>query len=76
MTTAGYDVTDTSISYTAELDLAHLTGAIYSAIPARQLPPPDQRPAFADQVRRAVAPQLKFAEHVRVRMLLGRTPRS
>ena len=38
----------------------------------QQLPPPDRRSAFAEQVRRAVAPHERFTEHVRVRMLLGR----
>jgi trans-aconitate methyltransferase len=72
MTAAGLDVTDTSIEYTDDLDLDHLTGSLCSALPASRLPPPDQRAAFADQVRRAVAPHERFTEPVRVRMLLGR----
>ena len=69
MTAAGFEVTETSFEYTDELDLDHLMGGLYSAM--RQ-PPPDQRAAFAEQVRRAVAPHERFAEAVLVRMLLGR----
>ncbi len=47
-------------------------GSLYSAVSVDQLPPPDQRPAFAEQVRRALEPHARFAEHVRVAMLLGR----
>ena len=71
MTGAGLDVTETRYDYTGELDLDHLIGGIYSALPARRLPAPDQRPAFADAIRRAVAPHAPFAEPVPVRMLLG-----
>jgi trans-aconitate methyltransferase len=70
MTEAGLDVTETRYDYTAELDLDHLIGGIYSALP---LPPAGQRPAFADQIRRAVAPHAPFTEPVPVRMLLGRS---
>jgi hypothetical protein len=40
--------------------------------PPGQIPPPGQRPLFAEQVRRALPPHERFAEHVRVAMLLGR----
>ena len=69
LTAAGFEVTDASFEYTGELDLDHLIGGLYSAM---RLPPPDQRPAFAEQVRRAVAPHERFTEPVLVRMLLGR----
>jgi len=72
LATAGFDVRDASIEYTDDLDLEHLVGGLYSAFPASQLPPPDQRPAFADQVRRALQPHAPYTEHVRVAMLLGR----
>jgi hypothetical protein len=72
MTAAGYGVTEASFGYTDDLDLEHLVGSLYSALPVQRLPPPDQRGAFAEQVRRAVAPRERFAEPVRVRMLLGR----
>jgi trans-aconitate methyltransferase len=74
MTDAGLDVTETRYDYTDELDLDHLVGGVYSALPAQRLPPPDQRIAFADQIRRAVAPHAPFTEPVPVRMLLGRRP--
>jgi trans-aconitate methyltransferase len=72
MTEAGLDVTETRYDYTDELDLDHLVGGLYSALPAQRLPPPDQRTAFADQIRRAVTPHAPFTEPVPVRMLLGR----
>jgi SAM-dependent methyltransferase len=74
MTEAGLDVTETRYDYTDELDLDHLVGSLYSAIPAQRLPPLDQRTAFADQIRRAVTPHAPFTEDVPVRMLLGRRP--
>jgi len=72
MTEAGLDVTETRYDYTGELDLDHLVGGVYSALPAQRLPPPDQRTAFADQISRAVTPHAPFTEPVPVRMLLGR----
>jgi len=71
-TAAGFDVTETRIEYTDELDLQQLTGCLYSAPPVHQLPRPDQRPLFAEQVRRALEPHVRLTEHVRVTMLLGR----
>ena len=71
MTAAGFEVTKASFEYSDDLDLDGLVGSLYSAMP---LPPPDQRSAFAEQVRRAVAPHERFTEPVRVRMLLGRRP--
>jgi trans-aconitate methyltransferase len=72
MTGAGLDVTETRYDYTDELDFEHLLGGLYSALPAQRLPPPDQRAAFAAQVRHAVAPHAPFTEHVPVKTLLGR----
>jgi hypothetical protein len=72
MTAAGFEVTESSFDYTDDLDLDHLVGSLYSALQVQRLPPPDQRPAFTEQVRRVVAPQERFSEPVRVRMLLGR----
>lgn len=76
MTAAGFGVTEASFEYTDDLDLEHLVGSLYSALPAQRLPPPDQRAAFTEQVRRAVAPHERFTEPVRVRMLLGRPPQT
>jgi len=73
MTEAGLGVTETRYDYTDELDFDHLAGGVYSALPTQRLPPPDQRTAFAAQIRRAVAPHAPFVEHVPVRMLLGPT---
>jgi SAM-dependent methyltransferase len=73
MTAAGLEVTETRYDYTGELDFEHLLGGLYSALPAQRLPPPAQRPAFAAQVRHAVAPHAPFTEHVPVKTLLGRT---
>ena len=75
MIRAGLEVTEASYDYTDELDLDHVVGALCSAIPAQRLPPPHQRAAFADQVRRAVAPHAPFSEPVPVRMLFGRRTR-
>ena len=71
MTAAGFDVTDASFDYTDDLDLDQLAGSLYSAIPVHRLPPPDERAAFAEQVRCAVAPHERFTEPIRVRTLLG-----
>jgi SAM-dependent methyltransferase len=72
MTAAGLDVTGASIDYTDDLDLDHLTGSLCSAIPVHRLPPAEERAAFTEQIRRAVAPREQFTEPVRVQMLLGR----
>jgi hypothetical protein len=55
MADAGLDLTEARYDYTDDLDLDHLIGGVYSALPTQRLPPPDQRTAFADQIRRAVA---------------------
>jgi trans-aconitate methyltransferase len=73
MSEAGLNVTETRYDYTDQLDFDHLLGSLYSALPTRRLPPPDQRAAFAAQIHRAVAPHAPFTEHVPVRTLLGRT---
>jgi SAM-dependent methyltransferase len=72
LASAGFEVLATAVDYVAELDLDQLVGAIYSALAVTQLPAPDQRPAFAEQIRRAVAPHEHFREHVHVAILAGR----
>ena len=57
--------------YVAELSFDQLLGGVFSAIPAHQLPPPDQRPLFADQLLAAVGPQDHFSEPVHVAILIG-----
>jgi SAM-dependent methyltransferase len=71
---AGYDVREAAVEYRTDLDLDQLVGGIYSALGVGALPAADQRPAFADQVRRAVAPHQPLTEDVRVTMLFGRPP--
>ncbi|MEU1535678.1 hypothetical protein [Streptomyces fagopyri] len=39
---------------------------------ADELPDPDHRAAFTERVRQAIGPQARFAEDVRVSMLVGR----
>lgn len=68
---AGLAVTEARHDYTDELDLDHLVGAVYSAVP---LPPPDERASFTQRIKDAVAPYAPFTEPVPVRMLLGRRP--
>jgi SAM-dependent methyltransferase len=69
---AGYDVLSAAFDYHAELDLDQLVGGIFSALPVTRLPPPDQRPAFAEQIRSAVAPHEHFTERVHIAILAGR----
>lgn len=76
MTAAGFDLTEASVEYTGELDLDRLVGSLYSALPVQRLPPPDQRAAFAGQIRRAMAPREHFTELIQVKMLLGQSQRT
>jgi SAM-dependent methyltransferase len=71
---AGYDVREATVEYRDDLDLDQLVGGVYSALGASALPAPAARPAFAEQVRRAVAPHHPLTEQVRVTMLLARAP--
>jgi SAM-dependent methyltransferase len=71
---AGFEVSSAAVDYAAELTFDQLVGGIYSALPAERLPAPDQRPAFAEQLRRAVGPQERFTEPVQVAILTGRIP--
>jgi SAM-dependent methyltransferase len=72
---AGYSqVRDTIVvDFEDVLDLEHVVGNVYSAIPASQLPSPDQRPAFEEGIWRAVADR-SFTERVRVLALTGLIP--
>jgi len=74
LASAGFGVTAAAVDYVAELTLDQILGGVYSAISAGRLPPPDQRAAFAQQVRAAVGPQDRFAEPVHVAILTGRLP--
>jgi SAM-dependent methyltransferase len=67
---AGFDVVTTAVDYVASLDMDQLVGGVYSAMGSR-IPAASQRPAFAEQVRAAVAPQDRFSERVHVAILAG-----
>lgn len=69
----GFDVVERHIDYEDELDLDTLVGGLLSAFPVEELPPPERRHEFAARVGRALAPETRFTEYVRVSMLLGRT---
>jgi SAM-dependent methyltransferase len=68
---AGYRVTRGSVSYTGELTLDQVTGGVCSALQASQLPPPEQRPQFAAQIRGALAGHAPYTEQVDVSLVLG-----
>jgi SAM-dependent methyltransferase len=70
---AGFDVVERHIDYEDVLDLDSLVGGLLSAFPVQELPPPERRHELAARVARALAPETRFTEHVRVSMLLGRT---
>jgi SAM-dependent methyltransferase len=72
LTEAGFDVVERHIDYEDDLDLESLVGGLLSAFPVAELPPPQRRQEFAARVARALAPETRFTEHVRVSMLLGR----
>lgn len=69
---AGFDVSSTAVDYVAELNLEQLIGGVYSALPVDQLPAPDQRLDFAEQVRAALGPHDQFSEPVHVAIVVGR----
>jgi SAM-dependent methyltransferase len=69
---AGYEVLSAAFDYVAELDLDQLVGGVLSALPVTRLPAADQRQAFAEQIRLAVAPHQHFSEPVHVAILAGR----
>jgi SAM-dependent methyltransferase len=69
---AGYEVLSTAVDYTGELTADQIAGGVYSALGVGRLPPPADRPAFAERIRAAVAPHEPFTEHVHVALLCGR----
>ncbi|WP_380284433.1 class I SAM-dependent methyltransferase [Kitasatospora purpeofusca] len=74
LTAAGYtDVRETVIAYEDALTPDQLLGAVYSAIPAPELPSHAERPAFAARLRAALPapPAAGYPEHVRVSLLTG-----
>lgn len=71
MEAAGFTTEVVRIGYSATLDLEQIVGGVYSALPVDKLPPAEDRPAFAQQLRRALPARSHFSEQVRVTMLLG-----
>jgi hypothetical protein len=67
---AGFEVFTTAVDYVATLDMDQLLGGVYSAMGSR-MPDASDRPAFAEQVRAAVAPHDRFSERVHVAILVG-----
>lgn len=67
---AGFDVFTAGVDYVASLDIGQLVGGVYSAM-GSGIPAADQRTAFAEQVRRALAPHDHFSERVHVAILAG-----
>jgi SAM-dependent methyltransferase len=72
---AGYEVHSAAVDYDVELTLDELVGGLYSALGVDRLPPPSERPAVAEQVRRIIAPRNLVTEHVHVAILAGRMRR-
>jgi SAM-dependent methyltransferase len=69
---AGFtDVRERVIDYSDELDFDEVIGGVYSAIPADELPRPDERPAFAERIRQSL-PSGPYLESVQVSVLVGR----
>jgi SAM-dependent methyltransferase len=67
---AGFDVVTAAVDYVASLDLDELIGGVYSAMGGK-IPATSERPAFAEQIRAALAPQDQFSERVHVALVLG-----
>ncbi|WP_240662482.1 class I SAM-dependent methyltransferase [Streptomyces sp. WAC 06738] len=69
---AGFaDVREDVLDYSVELAFDEVFGSVCSAIPADRLPGPQERPAFAERIRRAL-PSAPYREDVRVTMLTAR----
>lgn len=70
---AGYaGVRDTVlVDHDDVLDLEHVIGNVYSAIPEGRLPAPERRPVFEERIRQAL-PDGALIERVRVSVLIGR----
>ncbi|MFF6787239.1 methyltransferase domain-containing protein [Streptomyces sp. NPDC012510] len=70
---AGFvDVREIVVEYSGDLTFDQLFGGVCSAIPADQLPGPDERAVFAERIRQALPADERFTEHVRVSTLVGR----
>lgn len=73
---AGYHgVRELAHSATYRLSVEQLVGGTYSAIPTGELPAAEDRPAFAERVRRALPPEEDgFTAELRSTALIGFTP--
>jgi SAM-dependent methyltransferase len=71
LTAAGFAVTQSRFHYTDVLDLDHVIGGVYSALPVNLLPPLDQRSYFAKQVGRALESHAPYGETIEVSLLTG-----
>ena len=69
---AGYDVDQTTVDHTGEMSLDELVGGVYSTFSLDHLPAPEQRSALTARIRRALHPETRFREDIRVTMLVGR----
>ncbi|GEL97099.1 methyltransferase [Cellulomonas terrae] len=65
---AGYDVTETTVEYTAPLSVDAVVGGVLSAMP---LPPEPERGRFAAELGRRLDPYGALTEHVCVTLQLG-----
>ncbi|WP_203589580.1 class I SAM-dependent methyltransferase [Streptomyces sp. SID13031] len=71
LSAAGFTVNQRQFHYTDVLDLDHIIGGVYSALPVNLLPPLDQRSYFAKQVGRALEGHAPFDERIDVTLLTG-----
>ncbi|MBB5957961.1 SAM-dependent methyltransferase [Saccharothrix tamanrassetensis] len=70
---AGYEVRARSVEYTEPLGVEEIVGNVFSALSVDDLPPPERRRDFTEQVGRALEPHAPFIDHVNVRVLTGRS---
>jgi hypothetical protein len=68
----GGGVAVSSVDYTDDLSPEQVVGGVYSALPVDRLPPPEQRPRFAEQLGQAIEPHRPFTERISVTILSGR----
>nr|WSY48972.1 class I SAM-dependent methyltransferase [Streptomyces sp. NBC_00886] len=64
-------VRELTVEYGDDLSFDQLFGGVCSAIPADRLPGEDDRAVLAERIRRALPAEDRFAEVVRVTMLVG-----
>ena len=72
LTTAGYAVIESVVSYDAAITVEQMVGGVFSALPVQRLPPPEERQRFTDQVGAALRSKTPLIEHVQVSVQLGR----